>query len=203
MSEQKNIYDLTKNNNEMNSGDYDNDDNEIEIPDENNDKEYDYDTIENPEKANPYPHNHLPKTVPALFTYFDNTKLPKVLAVSNECGKLIQFADSLKDKIHKEHEQVLKLIERYNKDEDYNSVELFKLFVNKYDVKAGIPVESVREIIDKFKEDGNRIAVECIKSKKGATCAIYYSKDIKTIEEVCDENKEIIPDFFIDNILVL
>lgn len=180
------------------------DSDDVKIPDENDDKENEYKTTDkDQEKTDPYPHKHIPGTVSALFTYFNNTKLPKVLAVSNDCDKLKNFADSLKDQVHREHEQIIDLLEKYNENLDYNSVDLFKLFANTYDIKVGITIENAKEITDKLMEDGNRVAIENVKSNKGNTCAIYYSKDIKSFDEVCEENKEVIPEFFIDNILIL
>ena len=180
-----------------------NENSDIMIPDENDDHENKYDEKTEDEQESSYPHTHKPGTVPALFTYYEGTELRKVLAVSNDCDKLIEYANLLKKKIHEEYLEAQKILEAYSDDQNINSVELFLLFANTYNIIGGVTKEKLNAKIEELKNSDNRIAIKEISTNKITKYEIYYSTDLKTLETVLDENKEVQPVLKIEEILVL
>ena len=174
-------------------------DEHIEVPDE------DYEEEEPEEEPDESIQTQSPQinTVPALCTYYEGTKLMKVLSVSNNQESLIEFGKHIIENIRENQKKLFKLLEDYAADVDINSLETFLAFAKTYNMIGGISDEEVASKITELLNDGNRVAHH--KATVGNTLQnqLYYSKDLKTLEEVKEENATKEPELFIENILIV
>lgn len=174
---------------------------DIEIPNPDTENVYEKEPEEEPStvqaKAQEY------NTVPALCTYYKDTELMKVLAVSNNQKKLTDFAEVILTNVNKDQEKINNLLESYVDDPDINSFELFSVFAKTYEMKAGLSDDDVSSTVRELIEDGYRVAVTQEKVYKKVENRIYYTKNLYTLDEAKEISKVEVPKLYIENILVL
>lgn len=181
---------------------------DIEIPEI--DPENVYKRKDHKELINKYPFTPSSHTVPALYTVYKGTTIPKILVASNEYNKLLYIAKGIEERHRAYIEEVMEMLDEYEEKNEIKSVEMFNLLA-KGSKKSLIGFDSMDDAKvqkDVLADEGYYSVIALTKyantphARPYATIEIYYTDELKTRDEVI-ESLDSMPKMWIDNLPVV
>jgi hypothetical protein len=145
--------------------------------------------------AERYPYCPRPGCVPALYTYYKGTTIPKIICASNDYNKILKAAAQIEIDHELYVEECTKMIEEADLSTyEFENKETFDLFA--YGTKNAITgFETIDDAVEKqqeLKEEENYTVVYISENKDSCHATpygeieLFYTKDIYTKEEAVE-----------------